>query len=468
MCSKSNRAHQLVAVAALCLLAAQYAPAQTPAAPTQSPQQIAAKIDEYMNAAVKVNRFSGSILVARDGQPIISKGYGMANYELDVPNTPQTVFRLGSLTKQFTATAVMMLQERGKLSVSDSICKHLSDCPAAWQPVTIRHLLTHTSGIPNYTALPDHGKTISLPVTHASLIARFKDKPLEFAPSEKFKYGNSGYYLLGVIIERASGKPYEDFLRDNIFKPLGMTQTGYDSSRSIIKNRAAGYEVSDGSLVNAPYIDMSIPFAAGALYSSVEDLLRWDQALYTEKLFARKSLDEIFTPFRERFPGTSYGYGWEIAKQFDRQALQHNGEINGFSTFIARFPADRMTVIVLGNNAVANGRGIANDLSAIAFGAPYKIPQERKAIALDSRILEKYVGQYQPASGSVITITNENGKLMGQVGQQPKVELFAKSETEFFLKGIALQITFVKDAQGHVTGLVSHRGGRGIPASKIK
>ena len=172
--------NRFVALIALCLSSVQFALAQTPTA-----QQIAAKIDEYMNAAVQINRFSGSILVARDGQPIVSKGYGMANYELDVPNTPQTVFRLGSLTKQFTATAIMMLQERGKLNVNDSICKFLSDCPAAWQPITIRNLLTHTSGIPNYTALPDYEKTQSLPVTQARLIARLKDKPLEFAPGEK-------------------------------------------------------------------------------------------------------------------------------------------------------------------------------------------------------------------------------------------------------------------------------------------
>ena len=460
---KCNRVSRLFALVALCLLSLQYAPAQSPAAPMQSAQQTAAKVDEYMNAAVRVNGFSGSILVARDGQPVFSKGYGMANYELDVPNTPQTIFRLGSLTKPFTATSIMMLQERGKLNTGDSMCKLLSDCPAAWQPVTIRHLLTHTSGIPDYSHMTAVQTHRSLPFTHAELIGLFKDKPLEFAPGEKFSASNSGYYLLGVIIERASGTSYEDFLRDNIFKPLGMTSTGYDHPSRVIKNRASGYGVLGGSLVNVGYIDMSSPFAAGGLYSTVEDLLRWDQGLYTEKLVSRKSLEEMSVPFKNE-----YGYGWYNRKKLDRHVLELDGNIGGFFASITRFPDDRVTVIVLGNTARSNTRGVANDLSAIAFGAPYTIPQERKAIALAPQVLEKYVGEYQGEAGVVVTITIENGKLMRRIGGQSKEELYAVSETEFFLKGIELPFTFIIDAQGRVTGYVTRRGGREVLRPKIK
>lgn len=458
MLKRFGRATRLAALAAVCLLALQPAAAQSPDAP-----QLAARIDEYMGAAVRFNHFSGSVLVARDGPPVLSKGYGMANYELGVPNTPQTVFRLGSITKPFTAAAVMLLQERGKLSVGDSVCKYLSDCPAAWQPVTLRHLLTHTSGIKNFTDLPDYPKTMALPATHEEMLARFKDRPLEFAPGEKYTYSNSGYYLLGVVIERASGKAYADFLRENIFEPLGMTSTGYDSNSLLIRNRASGYRMQGDSLVNAAYIDMSVPFAAGALYSSVEDLLRWDQAFYTEKLLTRRSLEEMLTPFKEE-----RGYGWGVRKRFDRQVVEHDGGINGFVSSLSRFPADRLTVIVLSNNGSFSTRGIANDLTAIAFGAPYKIPEERKAIALDARTLEKYVGQYQPPAGSVINVTYENGKLMRQIGAQPKVELFAASETEFFLKGTNLQISFVTNPQGQVTGQLMRRDGREVLAPKIK
>ncbi len=385
-----NHINRFIMIVLLCLSILQYAAAQNPIAPRQTAEQIVLKVDEYMNAAAKVDGFSGSILVALDGKPIVSKGFGMANNEFDVPNTPQTVFRLGSITKQFTAMAVMLLQERNKLNVQDPICKYLENCPAAWQPITIRHLLTHTSGIPNYTSFPDFAKTTALPVAQASLMERFRDKPLEFAPGEKFNYSNSGYYLLGVIIERASGKTYAEFLQENIFAPLVMKQTGYDDDRRVIKNRAAGYARQGESVVNAAYTDMSVPFAAGALYSTTEDLLRWEQSLYTEKLLKRKSLEEMFTPFKG-----SYSYGWGIGKMFDRQVINHGGAISGFTTMINRFPDDRATIIVLGNNQHVPSARIASALSAIVFGAPYKIPAERKAIIVAPETLDKYVGQYQ-------------------------------------------------------------------------
>jgi CubicO group peptidase (beta-lactamase class C family) len=437
-----------------------------PTAPTA--QQVAAKVDEYMNAAVKAEGFSGSILVARDGSPVASKGYGLANIELDVPNTPQTVFRLASLTKQFTAVATMMLQERGKLNTGDSICKYLDNCPAAWQPITIRHLLTHTSGIPNYTSFPDFAKTSVLPATHESFIGRFRDKPLEFVPGEKFNYNNSGYYLLGVIVERAAGKSYEDFLQENIFTPLGMKNTGFDHPARIIKNRAAGYEGQGERIHNASYIDMSHGFAAGAIVSTTEDLLLWDKALYTDKLISRKSLDEMFTPFKDLSPTKNYAYAWWLEKQSDHQAISHSGHINGFSTYIMRYPAERVTVIVLSNNRGAPSERVAKDLSAIVFGAAYKIPQERKVINVANSVLEKYAGQYQLRPNFVITMSLESGKLMMQPNSTQKVEMFATSETDFFLKAGNAKFKFVKDAQEQITGLVFHLNGQETTAPKIK
>ena len=460
-----NAVNRLTAFVALCLVFTQYAVAQNAAVTSpSSAQQIAAKVDEYMNAAVRVDGFSGSILVARDGQPVVSRGYGMANVELDVPNTPQTVFRLGSITKQFTAMAIMMLQERGKLSVNDPACKYLTDCPAAWQPITVRNLLTHTAGVPNYTSFPDFAKTAVLPTTNAAMLAQLRDKPLEFSVGEKYAYSNSGYFLLGAIIERASGKSYADFLRENIFTPLGMRQSGYDVSARIIKNRAAGYARRGGEIVNASYMDMTIPYAAGAMYSTTGDLLLWDQALYTDKLVSRKTLDEIFTPFK-----SGYGYGWSIGKKFDRQEISHGGGIYGFATEIARFPADKVTVVVLSNVEGAPAGRIGNDLAAIVFGAAYEIPKERKEIAVDQKVLEKYVGQYElDAPKIVISFTLENGKLVGQVGGQGKFSLSAESETDFLAKDVNLQITFTRDAQGQTTGLTFKQGGTLIPAQKIK
>jgi CubicO group peptidase (beta-lactamase class C family) len=449
-------------------------PLQAADKPLPSDEQAAANIDAYINAAVRVNRFSGTVLVARSGKPLISRGYGMANYELDVPNTSKTVFRLGSITKPFTAIAILMLQERGKLSVNDPLCKYLPNCPTAWQAITIRHLLTHTSGIPDFFNSAAYSSLRTQPVPPARMIELFSSNPLEFVPGEKAAYSNSGYYLLGVIIERTSGVSYEDFLQQNIFTPLGLAHTGYDRSDRLVKNRASGYLMRNGSLINAPYVDRSNSFSAGALVSTVEDLLQWEQSLYTEKLLSRKSLDAMFAPSLEVFPGVRYGYGWGVTTQFGRQALAHKGDTPGFSNMIIRFPAEATTVIVLGNNGSVDAQPLANDLAAIVFGMPYELPRELVAITLSAETLEKYAGRYevspspQFSPNSVITITLEDGKLMRQVNDGTKAELFAQAETEFFLKVSDARVSFVRDAHGQVTGLIWHRSGVDTPAARVR
>ena len=443
-------------------LLAHVAGAQTPSAP--STEQIVSKINEYMDAAQRIDRFNGTILVARDGKPIFSKGYGMANYEWDIPNSPQTVFRLGSITKQFTSAAIMLLQERGKLSVADPICKYVTDCPAVWQPITIRHLLTHTSGIPNYTAFPEFAKKAVMPIATAELLTDYMGKPLDFAPGEKFSYSNSGYHLLGLIVEKASGKPYTDFLQENIFTPLGLKETGYDMAENIIKKRAAGYTRKGDGFVNAAYMDMLIPYAAGALYSTTEDLLKWEQALYTEKLLKRKSLDEMFTPEK----GT-YAYGWNVSKRGNRQSISHGGGIYGFATHLARYPDDRVTVVVLSNVQGASASAVSGSLAAIVFGEPYSIPKQRVAISLPSETLDKYVGGYQLMPNVTLTVTNEGGKLFVKVSGQQNLEMFPESEKEFFLKVVDAQLKFETDASGKVTQVIFKQGaGNGLPAPKIK
>lgn len=388
---------RLLISAALCLFSgAQFASAQNPkASPSPNTRQIVRAMEEYMNASVKAHRFSGSVLVARDGSPIFKKSYGMANYEWNIPNTSDTAFRIASVAKQFTAMAVMILQERGKLNVGDPICKYLENCPPAWQPITIRNLLTHTSGIPNFVSLPDFQKRIVFqPYTYASFVDVFRNEPLDFAPGEKFNYSNSAYFLLGLIIERVSGKSYAEFLRDSIFVPLEMKNTGYDDMRSLVSNRAAGYVWTGKSLENAPYLNMLIPFAAGGLYSTTEDLFRWEQALYTEKLVSRKSLDEIFTPFKGR-----YGYGWFMVRRFKRLTTEHEGGIAGFSASIIRFPEERTTFIVLNNNVSASAVKVAENLAAIVFGAPYEIPKppitEVLAAAIEQKGIEFAVAQFR-------------------------------------------------------------------------
>jgi CubicO group peptidase (beta-lactamase class C family) len=417
-------------------------------------QALVSKVEEYMAARVKRDHFSGSILIARDGKVLFSQGYGMANLEHEVPNTPQTKFRLGSITKQFTAMAILILQERGKLSVHDKIKKYLPDAPKAWDEIEIHHLLTHTSGIPNYTASLDFLRTLPVRVTLKELIAKFKDKPLEFKPGDKFKYSNSGYILLGQIIETVSGESYPRFMNDTIFTPLTMTDTGYDNALPIIKHRAAGYTRRLGFvLTNCDYIDMSIPHAAGALYSTVEDLLKWDQALYTEKLLPRKSVDAMFKPFK-----SNYGYGWLIDTKFGQPRFEHGGGIMGFVTIIARYPAQKLLVVALCNLENSPVGAVGNDLAAIALGAKYVIPREPKAAQVDPAVYDAYVGQYETdISGKdkeTLAISRTGDQLAYQPKGKPAVTLTPESETTFYARSEDAEVRFVKGPDGKVAQLI--------------
>jgi len=440
-----------------CLVFASAAVAQ--GAVAVSERDVVKRVDEYMKAAVEHERFSGSILIARDGKPIVSKGYGMANVEFDGPNTPQTVFRLASVTKQFTAASIMMLQERGKLSVNDPVCKHLAECPTAWQPITIRHLLTMTSGLSNLSGR-DLGPLAGLPVPWEQWFTAIKAKPMVEAPGEAFRYNNNGYTVLGLIIERISGKTYGEFLQENIFAPLAMSRSGYEDPTRVIKNRATGYRYLPGEPVaNVPYAEMIRLYAAGGVYSTTEDLLKWDQALYTEKILTRKSIDEMATPFREMFPGKGYGYGLWSSQQNGHTEIAHGGNLAGFITYLARFPNEKVTVIVLSNNGRGSSLKISRVLSSIVFGSTYEIPKARRTVDVPLAILEKYVGEYEakfPATKYSITI--ENGKLTFNEAGFLKAELFAESDTDFYLKTADIQLKFTKDASGMVTGFTVYQG----------
>lgn len=427
---------------------------------------IISKLDEYMNGAAKQG-FTGSALVARDGKVIFSKGFGMANAEWDIPNRPQTKFRLGSITKQFTAASILLLQERGKLAVQDPICKYVAECPKIWEPITIHHLLTHTSGIPSYTDVKspaEFRKLSQTPVTVTGFVDSFKPKPLEFPPGEKMKYNNSGYFMLGYIIEKVSGQSYEAFLQKNIFTPLKLAETGYDTHDRILKGRAIGYSRRNDARINSDYLDMTVPYAAGSLYSTVENLFAWNEALFSDKLLSAKSREAMMTVDQD-----NYAYGLVISKQFNRKIVSHGGGINGFSTILTRFPEEQITIVVLRNADYGNtGPGqIGNDLAAIVLGEKYEIPRERLAIKVDPKLYDAYVGEYELAPNRIFTIRKEGDRLMATLTGQSQNELFPESETKFFLKTVDAQFTFVKDDKGTVTHLILHQGGDRT-AKKIK
>jgi CubicO group peptidase (beta-lactamase class C family) len=357
--------------------------AQAPAAPAPvvpaqpaalEPAVLETKIDELLAAHAKVNGFSGSVLLASRGVPIFAKGVGYANVEWQIPNTTTTKFRIGSMTKQFTSMLVMQLREQGKVKLEDSVCVYVAPCPDAWKPVNIHHLLTHTSGIPTYTGIAAWQATMMMPKTIEQMVAIFRDLPLEWVPGEKFAYNNSGYFLLGVVIEKAAGKKYEQALQDMILTPLGLTDTGYDWSKTIIARRASGYSGKGDTLQNAAALDMQQPYAAGSMYSTVDDILKWDQALYTEKLLPAAAKQLMWTPVKE-----NYAYGWGVpppAAAFGgHRRLAHSGGINGFSSMIVRLPDPNVTVIVLANNNTVNASAIARDVGAIYYGLPYTVPQ---------------------------------------------------------------------------------------------
>jgi CubicO group peptidase (beta-lactamase class C family) len=421
---------------------------------TSSFAQDASRLDQIVKPYVQDKTFMGSVLVARGEEILLSKGYGSANLEWEVPNTPSTKFRLGSITKQFTAASILLLEERGKLKLDDPIKKFLRDAPAAWDRITLFNLLTHSSGIPNFTALPEYKSLEVLDTPVVKTIATVRDKPLDFFPGEKMSYSNSGYLVLGYVIENVSGVSYESFVQENIFTPLGMKDSGYDSNTTVIAHRAAGYSPSPKGPVNAGYIHMSIPHAAGALYSTTEDLLRWEQGLFGGKVVSPASLQKMITPFKN-----NYALGVTVQTTNGRKVVQHGGGIEGFNTFLSYYPDDKLTVAVLANVNGSVPGTLAAKLGAAVHGDTVQAPGDRKEIALPAETLAKYVGTYEFTPEVKLAVRLSGGQLMAQLTGQGQIPIFPESETKFFLKIVDAQLDFMKDAGGAVTSVDLHQNG---------
>lgn len=357
-------------------------------------QNKAEKIDQLMSLYSEYNQFNGTVLVAEQGKIIYKKGFGMANMEWNIPNQPDTKHRLGSVSKQFTAMLILQLMEEGKLKLDVPITTYLPDYPKAnGDKITIHHLLTHTAGVPNYTSFSNFMKENSRDhYSPADFVKVFADKPLEFNPGEKFAYSNSGYFVLGYIIEKVTNKSYEQCLQERIFTPLKMNNSGYDNSEVILKNRASGYEKNGDSYVNAGFLDMSIPYAAGSLYSTVEDLYLWDQALYTDKLLSAKSRELLFAPHITT-GGAHYGYGWgvfELPNSTKKlKIVEHSGGINGFNTIISRSLSDKNLIVLLNNTGSAGLSTISKAIRAILYDKPYAMPKKSLASTLFVAFNEK-------------------------------------------------------------------------------
>ena len=420
------------------------------------------RMEDIVQYYVGNKEFMGAVLVARNGEILLDKGYGYANLEWQIPNSPDGKFRLGSITKQFTAASILLLQERGKLKIDDRVKKYMPDAPAAWDKVTIYNLLTHTSGIPSLTDFPEYHSQKVKAAAPADLVAIVRDKPLDFEPDSQSKYSNSGYQVLGYLVEKISGESHRKFLQDNIFTPLAMKESGCNSYKPILARRVSGYSPGPDGWVNAEFIDMTVPFAAGDIYSTTHDLLTWKEALFGGKLLSAESLKTMTTPYKD-----DYGCGLGIGLTHGHKRIGHGGGIEGFNTALDYFPDDRLVIAVLGNLNGGAPYAITAALGSVALGETVVLPSERKAAKIDPTVFDALVGRYELSPGFVLTFTREGDRFFSQGTGQPKLEIFPESKHAYFAKAVDAQITFVVDAQGLPTGIVLHQNGQDIPGKRL-
>lgn len=419
------------------------------------------QVDALLRPLLEEDLISGSILIARGGKVEVAKGYGWANREHAVPCGPETRYRLASMTKAFTAMAVMILEERGLLRVDDTLDKYIPDYPGG-SDITLHHLLTHTSGVVNYSALPDHYRVWTMPHSVEQVIERFKNEPLRFAPGERFEYSNSGYVLLTYVIEKVSGRSYEEFLQENVFKPLGMEHSGVDSHTAVIPGRATGhYNFGDG-IVQAPYLDVGFTSGAGSLYSTVTDLYKWDRALRGSGLVSEATLKRMLTPGLG-----GYGYGWFIHDESGRRLVEHRGGLNGFLTSMERYVDDDVVVIALFNYVSTFSREVNRALAAIAFDEPWEPVLRPAGVAVSEQKLTPLVGSYRLGDSS-IAISLVDGSLRASLPELERAPLVPQGDSVFWLREANALLRFPVDEHDRVTRLILQQSERLIPCPRIE
>jgi len=525
-------------------------------------KQMTADFDKILTDQFKPDGTGCAALVAKDGQVIYRKAFGLADLELNVPMKPDMVFRIGSITKQFTAIAILQLMEQGKLSLQDEITKYIPDYPMHGHSITIEHLLTHTSGIRSYTNVQMFREMIRTDLKPEEIIEKNKALPMEFAPGTKWNYNNSGYIMLGYIIEKVTGKTYPEYLQENFFTPLGMTSSYYGDDTRIIKNRASGYQPGEGGTVNADYLSMTLPYAAGSIMSTVDDLYKWNRALHSYKLVKKETLDMAHTSYKltDGKP-VGYGYGWSLSELQGSRSIEHGGGINGYLSYAIYLPEEDVFVALLSNSngqapdfsalrmaAIAIGKPRAakeiqlseealkeyigiysdeegtersvildegalkasrqggtnrkltpvekdkflyeNSFTTLKFNRDHsgkivsaalnergtisqmkktdKQVESKKEMTLAEAVLDRYIGEYQLAPGFTVTFTREGNRLFTQATGQPRFEIFAQSETKFFLKVVEAQVEFIADPDGKVNTIILYQGGARTEGKRIK
>ncbi len=433
--------------------------------PLYAAADIAEDLDRLFSETYAADEPGAAVIVVRDGETVFRRAYGMADLEHGIPLQPDMVFRLGSITKQFTAVAILMLEQEGKLKVSDEITKHLPGYPTHGKTITVEHLLTHTSGIPSYTGIPGWMETkIRQDLSVEEMMDGWKDLDLEFDPGTQWRYDNSGYFMLGAVIEAASGMGYATFVEERIFKPLGMTSSFYGSHRRIIPKRARGYGGDgEGGWVNARFLDMGQPYAAGSLLSTVDDMAKWDASLYTDKLLPAEARERLWTSY-ELADGedTGYGYGWQLGEHNGKKVVQHGGGIFGFRTDAIRIPEEKLYVAVLSNGHPANPGLLAQKAARALLGESY----ENRKIEVDAKDLERFVGVYRIDDETTRVVTLEDGQLYSQRTGGGKLALHPTGDDTFFYEEVSTLARFVSEG-GKGTHMEMHRWARPVERAAL-
>jgi CubicO group peptidase (beta-lactamase class C family) len=414
-------------------------------------KQTGNELDKLLSEQFKKGEPGCAAIVGQKGKIVYKKALGMANLELNVPMNPDMVFRIGSMTKQFTAIAILQLMEQGKLDLQDNITKFIPDYPTGGQRITIENLLTHTSGIKSYTSDPEFTSYMRNDKKPAEVINLFKDKPLEFVPGTQWSYSNSGYFLLGYIIEKVSGRTYAQYLDDNFFKPLGMTSSFFGSDSRIIMNRASGYQKGDNGILNASIISMTIPYSAGSILSTVEDLYKWNQALHSYRLVKKETLSNAFTEYHlADGKGTGYGYGWFLRKLQGSPTIEHGGGINGFLTSGVYLPDEDVFVAVLSNSTSNQPELVTLKMAALLIGKPYKFIE----IPYDNFTPGEYKGIYGNDEKNTRSITVENNKLYSQSKGGFMTLIIPYQKDKFVIENSFTTIEFKRDPDSKVSSMV--------------
>jgi CubicO group peptidase (beta-lactamase class C family) len=447
---------------AICVVCCATAFAQAGAAQPDSSNH---RLDEVASSFTKDDAFMGAVFVTKGSDVLLDKGYGKAVVEWNISNSPDVKFRIGSMTKQFTAALVLLAQEEGKLSVDDPIRKYLPDSPAAWDKITIADLLHHTSGISNFIFDKRYFEWRMVSRTPAEEVAIFKDKPLNFSPGTQWEYSNSNYTLLGMILEKVTGRRYGDLLRERILAPLGMKDSGLDDDDLILPKRSEGYQPGPKGLVPVRSLSMSVGWATGSMYSTTADLLRWEHGLFGGKVLSASSLKVMTTPGKG-----NYGCGVFVSRRDDIEVVEHGGSIDGFNSYMIYVPADNIAIIVLSNVSGDAPDKMAAKLLDVTLGKEVTLAKQRTAVPIAKTALSKFIGDYVLSPQLSLKITaSDDGLVVQATGQSPlqfSYEGEIDGHPQFFTKAMDAQIEFVPTSTGQVSTLVLHLGGSAMPGRR--